>query len=225
MFSIPGLALALAIAATTSVHADLVGYWNFNGLSITTASPPGTGGVPLSISADQGAGTLDLSSWTGLVDDFGGTTINALGMDPAGASLSLVGNGGNGSWIDFDVSLAGLMDPILTFATRGTSTGFDSGIWSWSTDGVTFNAVAGNTATRVTTFDLATIDLTGVSGLTNASSVTFRYTLSGATSTAGNNRIDNFQINASTASAVPEPGTAGLIGLVFVGIACRRRRA
>lgn len=210
--------LVLLVMSTPNSQAALIAYWNFNGLLIATASAPGAGGVPTSIPADLGTGTVGLSTWTGLVDDFGGSTINVLNADPTEESLSLVSSAGNNSFITISFAMTGLVDPSVTFATRGTSTGFTTGIWSWSIDGLIFTPVAGNTATTSTTFALATVDLSGIDDLDNATSVTLRYTLSGATNTSGNNRIDNLQINA-----VPEPAAALLGTLGFIGLLRRRR--
>jgi hypothetical protein len=207
-------------AAISQSQAALVAYWNFNALSISTASVPGTGGVPTSIPADSGSGTLSLANWTGLVDDFAGTTINALNSDLAGATLSPVSDTGNGSHVDLIVSTTGVTDIKITFATRGTSTGFTIGLWSYSTDGGTSFTAAGlpNTATASTTFALATADFSGITAVENASNVIFRYTLDGATGASGNNRIDNIQINA-----IPEPAAA-LLGALGGLVLLRRRR-
>ncbi len=204
-FTLPGL------LATTTV-ADLVAYWNFNSLSIATASVVSSGGVPTSITTNQGAGTLSLTGFTGLVDDFGGSTINAVSPDAAGASLSLVAGGtaapfpGNGGLVELSLNLADFADPIVTFATRGTSTGFNTGTWSYSTDGVNFTTIAGvNTASVSTTFALATVDLSAFNVLDGASNVKLRYTVSGATSNTGNNRIDNLQVNATRTADTVAP--------------------
>ncbi len=216
---IPTVAISLLACLAPQSEAALVAYWNFNGLSIATASAPGSGGVPTTISADQGSGTIGLSPWTGLVDDFAGSTINALNSDPTEESLSLVSSAGNGSFITISFSMTGLEDPVVTFATRGSSTGFTTGTWSWSTDGVSFTPVAGNTATTSTTYGLATVDLSAVNALDMATSVFLRYTLSGATNISGNNRIDNMQINA-----VPEPSGAAILGSIGMLGLLRRRR-
>ena len=222
------LRITLLLAAVTVLsavpakysQADLVAYWNFNALSIGTPASPGTGGVPLNIAADAGVGSgnLDLSSWTATIDDLAGTTLNALFSDVAGPSLTFKGN--TPSFIDFTVDLTGLKDPIITFANGGNANGYTSGTWQWSNDGSTFNNITGNTASQ-TAFALATVDLTGVAGLVNQANVTFRYTLSGG-GVLRNNQMDNVQINA--VSTIPEPGTAGLVGLLLVGVVARRRR-
>lgn len=226
------LLVVVAIVATAFINASadaaLIAYWNFNGLSITTASAPGSGGVPTSITADLGSGTLNLAPWAGLVDDFAGSTINLVAPDVAGASLSLVAGGtaapfpGNQSFITTSVSTIGFKDPIVTFATRGTGTGFNASTWSYSTDGISYTPIANSsTATTSTTFALATVDLTGISAVANQSSVIFRYTVDGATSNSGNNRIDNLQINATR---VPEPATVALASLGLLGVVASRRR-
>ena len=75
--------VGLLLASTSISNAVLIAAWNFNSLSIASAAAPGSGGVPTSISANSGTGTVGLSTWTGLVEDFGGSTINAVGSDPS----------------------------------------------------------------------------------------------------------------------------------------------
>jgi endonuclease I len=204
------LCLVASMLAHSIAVADTVAYWNFNSLVIPTASAPGAGGVPTSIAVNQGNGTLSLSGWTGLVDDFGGSTINAISPDASGASLSLVSNAGNNSFIELQLNLADFGDPIITFATRGTSTGFNSGVWSYSIAGGAFTTISGvNTATTSTTFALATVDLSAINAVDGQVNVRLRYTLSGATNTTGNNRIDNIQVNATmTSDSTPPLATA-----------------
>jgi MYXO-CTERM domain-containing protein len=216
-FSLYSSVMLLGLSAS-NLGAALIAAWNFNGLSIATAGAPGAAGVPTSIPADSGTGTVGLADWTGLVDDFAGTTLNALNADPSEESLSLVSNAGNGSFITISFSMTGLENPAVTFATRGTSTGYNSGIWSWSIDGTNFSPVPGTTASVATSFALASVDFSDINDLDGAAAVTLRYTLSGATSTTGNNRIDNLQINT-----VPEPAAALLGALGVIGLLRRRR--
>jgi hypothetical protein len=224
--AIPTLLALATLGATETSTAALVAYWNFNGLVIATAGAPGTGTVPTSIDADLGSGTVGLSTWGGTVDDFTGSTLNVIAPDASGASLSLVASGptggpypGNDTFITISFSMAGFEDPVVTFDTRGTSTGFDNSLWSWSTNGVDFTPVAGvSTATRTTSFATAMVDLSDVDELDGAPTVVLRYALSGATSGSGNNRIDNLQVNA-----IPEPSVALLGALGALGLLRRRR--
>lgn len=218
------LSICFLLGTALPAQAGLIAYWNFNSLNIATASAPGAGGVPTSIAATSGTGSLNLATWGGLVDDFAGSTLNALNGDPAEESLSLVVGGtsapfpGNNSFITFSTSLTGNENPILSFATRGTTTGFNSGVWSWSLNGSSFTVIPGvNTATTSTTFATTSVDLSSINALDNAATVFFRYTLSGGTGSSGNNRIDNFQINASQITAVPEPTSMALVGVALAG--------
>lgn len=200
------LAFCTSLISAPRLMADTTAYWNFNSLSIATASVPGAGGVPTSISASQGTGTLSLSGWAGLVDDFSGSTINVLSSDPAEESLSLVSNAGNGSYIELQLNLADFSDPIVTFATRGTGTGYNLGTWSYSVAGSSFTTISGvNTATTSTTFALATVDLTAIDAVDGQANVRLRYTLSGATNASGNNRIDNLLVSATQTSDSTPP--------------------
>ncbi len=215
----------LSIVTANSALADFVATWNFNSLNIPSAGTPSALGI-LAIASSTGSGTLQLNGWNGNLDDFAGSSINALAGDPAGASLSLIAGGtspgpypGNESFIVFQTSLSGFRDPVLSFATQRTSTGFTTGTWSWSLDGSNFFAIG--SVTPSTSYSQASVDLASIDALDNASLAYFRYTLSGATSSTGNNRIDNFQIQASIA-AVPEPAS-GLLLVVASGVAflCR----
>lgn len=192
-------------------------YWNFD---VVTGA---TGEIP----SNRGQGHVTLTNWTGTVANFTGMS---------GNSLSLVGNQGNGSHVDFHFSMAGHRDLQLTFWTRGTSTGFNSGIWSVSTNGVNFttNTVV-NTASRDTSFARRTVDFSAFAELNNAPNVVLRYTLNGATSASGNNRIDELtfdavrvpvgdelreaSVMAFSPEADPETGQLGVFALRLNGLA------
>ncbi len=157
-------------------------FWNFD-----------SGTFPDPLPANSGFGSLSFAQWGGTITAFGGTSGNALAL--------VAGTGGNNTSIDFRLSMQGFTGLKISFYTRGTTTGFDTGRWSYSTDGATFTELANvNTATRSTTFILRQVDFSAVAELDNAPNVTLRYTLSGATGTAGNNRIDDFNVTATAAS-------------------------
>jgi hypothetical protein len=215
------LSVLCAMSAPTHVSAALIYAWDFAGLAATTT----TSAAPATVASTIGSATLDLSAFglgtpqgTGFErTSFSGTFTNTFpGITDGnpGTALAIVNSSANGKSMIFSFGMLGYEDLVVTFGTRGTSTGFDTGTWAWSTDNVNFTTLVGvNTATRNTTFQVATADFSSEAGLDNAPTAYLRYTLSGATSTSGNNRLDNIQFNAI---AVPEPSTfafaaAGLV--------------
>lgn len=118
----------------------------------------------------------------------------------AGMALTLANQTANGKSVVFKFSTTGYQNIMLSFAIRGTGTGFDTHTWAYSTDGTTFTAIAGNnTASRESSFAVATVDLSSYSAINDHPNVYLRLTLSGATSSTGNNRFDNIQINGTIA--------------------------
>ena len=221
-----GASVVISVVCNIQAHAATLAYWNFNSLSIAAPSAPGSGGVPTTIAPNSSTvgGSLALTPYGGTVGDFGGSTLNTTGGDPTGASLSLISSGvtagpfpGNGTYIEIaTLNFTGLSNIGITYASQRTNTGFNSNTWSFSTDGTTFNSVA--PVNPPTSYGLITIDLSSFVALNNAPSVTFRYTVSGATSNSGNTRIDNLQI----VDAIPEPSSS-LLGLA-AGLSLLGRR-
>jgi len=159
-----------------------------------------------------------------LVRDFAGIALNAQNSAVAGASLSLVSTAGNGSYIQVSFSMANLTGLVVNFATHGTSTGYNAGQWSYSTDGSAFTSFGASTATRVAPFAATVSPSIAITFLDNDPTVFLRYTLSGATNATGNNRIDNFTLSATV---IPEPCYYAAIfgGLSLAAVMARRRRA
>jgi hypothetical protein len=226
-----GLFICAALAPS-QVSATLLYGWDFAGLSAT--SP--TSSTPAVVSSTVGSGTLDISAF-GLGSPqgtnpertvFAGTTLNvfpgSVDGNP-GTALALANQTANGKSMIFSFSLTGYQSLVVSFDTRGTATGFDTGTWAWSTDNVIYTTLAGvNTATRSTTFATTNVNFSAELGLNNAPIAYLRYTLSGATSASGNNRLDNIQFNAT---AVPEPSPVALSvigGMAFLFGVLRRKR-
>lgn len=172
-----------------------LGRWSFNFSSFEN-------GQMAADSAQFGNPVLSVSGWTGGINNFSGSFFNALPTESSGDSLSLVGQAGNGSFIELSFSMLGFEELTIAFATRGTNTGFDSGQWSFSRDGEAFVNFGHNTATRNTFYSIATLTTHGLDGAADAR---LRYTLNGATSTSGNNRIDNLTLTAQPAEVALNP--------------------
>jgi hypothetical protein len=197
-------------------NADLIAYWNFNGFD----------GSATTIPASLGSGNITVTGFPDAnLQNLSGSTVNALGGDPAGLSLTLESNANNGDFITLSFSMVGHKDLVLTYASRRTTTGFNSNQWSYSTDGVLFTPFgAAVDPTSGTAFAITTRDFSSVLGLNEATDVYLRYTLNGATASTGNTRIDNIQLNANSAAVVPEPSSIVPMGIGLVGMLFARRR-
>ncbi len=246
------LALAVSSMAA-SAHADLIAYWNFNNAtdngatgSLWTINPFGTPSAQTDYASDSGVGTAKFSVWgTGsavgnLVGDnaeanaiggvgannnfggFAGTTTNGQSGEVTGDALSPIGQGNNGHY--FVISLNDAISAgMLSYATRGTSTGFSTQTWNYSTDGgATWSLLQVLSSNMTSTWSTDTISLDGIFASTSGNAVNLlRCALDGATSNSGNNRFDNVTI---TGTVVPEPCTLALLALGGVAAITRRRK-
>lgn len=220
------LLLLLAAGANAQV---LVAGWDFEttttGGTLITASSVGNPS-PLLYNANFGSGTIYLdgtngsSTWTsGItnpeVTSFGGTSVNAGDGFATGASLALANSSANSKYAVFAFSMTGYTDLTISYATQATATGFNLQTWEYSTNGInwfaldTFDPKLGGT-TSTTFASVGVVTLATTSGLDNAATAYVRLSLTGASATAGNNRLDNIQFNA-----IPEPTTYAM--LLFAG--------
>jgi hypothetical protein len=217
-FTVICLLLLLSASAPPTV-ADELAIWNFNDSDLTV---------------DHGSGTLVSNFNPANLLFAAGTTNNARLGQPAGQALSLQGGTGtanNGRHITFNVSTLGFSNILVSFASQGTSTGFNSNQFQYSLDGITF-VDFGLPYAPATTFGAVpfVFSLVAVAALNNNPNAAFRILFNGATTSTGNNRIDNIVVEGSAAApeSVPEPATAilllsGLSGLY--GLRKRRRAA
>jgi len=215
--------------ATTQALALPLAAWTFE-----TATTPAAPNTPTSQAANIGTqltamfyadGTNGASLWASTASNpeltaFGGTTLNDPRSTPvSGNAITLANNSANGKSIVFKFSMAGYKDPVMSFATRGTSTGFSTHQWAWSTDGTTFTNFGTNTANTTTSFLVRSLDMSAINNLDQAANVYLRLTVTGATATAGNNRLDNVVINATAETPTFKTLNANLLleGLYLSG--------
>ncbi len=217
-------AAPVARILTVSSAPILIAGWDFqttiNGGTAIAAAPA----TPKIIHANLGAGTIycdgsnGSSNWfipaSGSTDTelnaFGGTDVNATRglstITASPASLALVGgasNAANGKRIVFKFSMAGRGNLSVSYTTQRTSTGFTSQSWETSTDGQNWAPLAtigsgivlGTITSAFATSGI--IALPNTDALNNVSVAYLRLTVTGATATTGNNRLDNIQLMAT----------------------------
>ncbi|HKY28497.1 MAG TPA: PEP-CTERM sorting domain-containing protein [Pyrinomonadaceae bacterium] len=201
--------LVLLFAAQPSpVRADEIAIWNFNDSNL---------------SVDHGIGSL-ITSFPSFIFA-SGTTLNARQGDAALQALSLAGIANNGQSITFSVSTVGFGSISVSFATQRTSTGFNSNQFQYSLDGVTFIDFSAP-YNPAASFSVVAFDLSGIAGLINNPNATFRIVFNGATSSTGNNRLDNLVVEGTPLEGdpVPEPATLALLATGVMSLFARKVR-
>jgi hypothetical protein len=190
---------AIISACCGQCQATLVAHWNFNSYD----------GDASTIASDSGSATITITGFPATnLNNFAGTLVNAVGVDPAGASLSLLSDANNLDFLEFTINLAGFENPIISFATQRSSLGFNNNSLGYSVNGGGSFATVFTGIVPASSYATQTFDFSSENALDGLPSVVFRYTFDGATDNSGNNRIDNLQINAT---AIPE-GSAFLFG-------------
>jgi hypothetical protein len=123
----------------------------------------------------------------------------------------------------------GFSNIVVSFATQGTSTGFNNNQFQYSLDGVTF-VNFGPAYVPATAFGSVPLvfTLSSIVGLNDNPNAAFRIIFNGASSATGTNRIDNFVVEGSPSegspSGVPEPTTAALLLSGLSGLYGLRKR-
>jgi hypothetical protein len=205
------------LAASQAARADELAVWNFNDSNLNV---------------DHGSGTLTTTINTANISFAAGTTNNARQGDIAGQALSLQGGTGtanNGRNITLNVSTVGFSNIVVSFATQGTSTGFNSNQFQYSLDGVSFINF-GSPFAPATAFGAVPVvfSLAAIAGLNNNPNAAFRIVFNGATSSTGNNRIDNIVVEGTTidTAEVPEPTSVMMLlsGLAGIYKAAKRHK-
>ena len=201
LMSLSSVFLFLFLSAP-SLHATEIAIWNFNDSDLLV---------------DHGSGTFTSDFNLTNILFAAGTGNNARLGDLAGQALSLQGGTGtanNGHNITFSVSTVGFANIIVSFATQGTSTGFNLNQFQYSLDGTNF-VDFGAPYTPASAFGATPVvfNLSSIAGLNNNPNAAFRIVFAGATSSTGNNRIDNIVVEgtSSDSTAVPEPATMVLL--------------
>jgi hypothetical protein len=206
-------AVLIFLATSQAALADELAIWNFNDLDLNV---------------DHGSGTLTSNLNPLNVLFAAGTTNNARQGDAAGQALSLqggTGNANNGRNITLNVSTVGFSSIVVSFATQGTSTGFNNNQFQYSLDGITFNNF-GSPYVPASAFGSLPLvfSLAAIAGLNNNPNAAFRIVFNGAGSSTGTNRIDNIAVEGTNAT-IPEPATVLLLLSGLGGLYKLKRRS
>jgi hypothetical protein len=209
--SLGGLRLSLALALTVGwigaaqAQTTIVG-WDFNGLSAYGASP-------LTPNSKDGNVTS-----VGLTRNGFATTGTAAGNTWGG-----VGNGSATFSVKADPGFTLSLTQISAYNVRRSGTGATTGQWAYSLDGTTFvdigSAITWGLTTNAAGNAQTAITLSGVSALQNlpaTTTVTFRVTLTGATT--GTWYLNNFQTGNDfvvTGTVAPAAGSNPLLSLAL----------
>jgi len=180
----------------------LVHYWNFNNnASVAAITTPTVSLLNGSISAaSTGTGNTDtfIDFAGGTAQNFNIQNLNARNGDPSGTHLRynfpINGN------VQFSLPTTGYNGVVVKFTTRRSGSGAGTQNWSYSLDGTNFT-----TYQTVTTLDanpqLITFDFSSVTGVSNNPNFKLKVEFAtGAGGNVGNNRFDNFTVDANPIS-------------------------
>lgn len=184
-----------ALSGQTLIH-----YWNFNNntseASVTTPSSTLVNGSLTAIAG--GTSIIDFANGTG--QNFNVDNLNARNSDPSGTHLRF--NNPIGGALQFNIPTTGYQNIVVKFSTRRSGQGAGTQTWSYSTDGTTFvpyQTVNPQDANP----QLVTLDFSAVPGASDNPNFKLKveFTATGG-GTGGNNRFDNFTVDASPAGGV-----------------------
>lgn len=208
---------------------SLIAGWDFQTTATGGTQVLASPNTQMSFVANFGLGNLYLNGTNGAstwlqaseLNGFGGSALNATGgfstVTTGISCLSLVSNTANNKKMVLSFNMTGYQNLVVSYDIRGTATGFSAQLWEYSTNGSTWTAIQTVTGTNVPTFFTQT--LSTITALNNVSTAYLRLTVSGATSTMGNNRIDNIRLDATAISAVPPVITSALSKTSLQGLA------
>ena len=220
-------AMVMSFAAEYA-RADLVAGWDFQTTATGGTAVVAAPNTPNLYVANFGTATMFLngeqgsSNWvasaTSSVNElagFSGTVVNAgpgfSTVTASPAALALLNLSANGKSVVFQFSMGGFKDLVVSYATQRSGTGYTSQTWAYSADATNWTEAQVVSAIPAAYAAQTLNTITGLDGTRNAY---LRLTVAGATSAAGNNRLDNIQFNAT---AVPEPTSMMMLGCVAVG--------
>lgn len=210
------LVLITLFSGVSGVTAQtLIAGWDFQTITTGGTAAAASPATPKVYSSNFGLGTIFFEGTNGSsnwfvpasgssgteLNGFGGTAINAgpgFSVVTSGASaLALVGGtaqAANGKSAVFTINMTGYINLNVTYAAQRTTSGFTTHFWEYSTNGAIWTPVT-TISTIPASFGVLTLPT--ITGLDGSATALLRLTVNGATTSTGNNRLDNIQFNAT----------------------------
>lgn len=175
----------------------LIHYWNFNNnASETSIVTPTSTLLNGSLSAIAG-GTSVIDPAGGTGQNFNIDNFNARNGDVSGSHLRF--NNPIGGALQFSVPTTGYNNVVVKFTTRRSGSGAGTQTWSYSLDGTTFQTYQ-TVSPQDANPQLITFDFSAISGVANNPNFKLKVEFfTGAGGVVGNNRFDNFTVDATSA--------------------------
>lgn len=179
----------------------LIHYWNFNNNATEAAITAPTSSLV------TGSSLVALAGGSSVIDPAGGTgqnfnveNLNTRNGDPAGTHLRF--NNPIGGALQFSLPTTGYNNVIVKFTTRRSGSGAGTQTWYYSTNGTAFTLYQTVTPQDANP-QLITFDLSAIPGVANNPDFKLKVEFSaGAGGTVGNNRFDNFTVDATATGGV-----------------------
>ena len=203
--------LVLAVLLTLGmVHGQtLVYYWNFN-----TGTPAQDQTWAQPIASTIGDAELTYSFTEAF--SFQGTTINGIDGEVNGGSFAPRGGSGsddqfenNGEYFTLTFSTVGYDNIVVSYPSRRTSTGFTTQTFEYTINGQDWlpkeEVSLVGWENQWMASQMVEVDFSGIAGVGDNPNFAVRVVLDGASSSAGNNRIDNIRVTASSQGAAALP--------------------
>lgn len=207
------LALLALFSSVSNVTAQtLIAGWDFQTTTTGGTAVLAAPNTPKVFNANFGSGTIyfdgtnNSSNWfvgasNSELSAFSGTAVNAgAGFSTTTTSpacLAILGgaaNVANGKFGVFSFSMTGYINLEISYASQRTTTGFNTHIWEYSTNGTTWSPLS-TVTTIPSSFGVITLPTT--TGLDGVATAYIRFSATGATAASGNNRLDNIQLKAT----------------------------
>lgn len=224
------MASLLSLVTAVSAQADVITQWNFN------SNPPDTSLTTGTIAPSVGLGTASLVGGTSATFASGnanGGSTDTAGADNTGWNVTTFAAQGTGDLtrgVQFLASTVGFQDVIISWDQRHSNTASRWVQFQYTTDGTNFTSFGSpfEGTAGDTWFNNRSVDLTGVSGVNDNANFGFRivasfapatsaYAPSNSSSTYNTTGTWRFDMVTVSATAVPEPTSMALLGVVGLG--------